>query len=85
LLAWRGISFRDQQQLLEKHAPALAADGAAVAAAADRTSRAIELLELGRGVYWSQLLDTRAVFDDLHKKAPDLADRLTACRAALEQ
>lgn len=85
LLAWRGIGLRDQQELLQRHAASLARDGAACAIAAGRPELAVELLEAGRGVYWSQLLDTRTDLNGLRTVAPQLADELHHCRTQLDQ
>ncbi|MEU8265311.1 CHAT domain-containing protein [Micromonospora sp. NPDC048999] len=85
LLAWRGIGHRDQQHLLQTHAASLARDGAACAIAAGRLDLAVELLEAGRGVYWSQLLGTRTDLTALQQIAPELAEQLLDCRAVLEQ
>ncbi|CCH17828.1 CHAT domain-containing protein [Micromonospora lupini] len=85
LLAWRGIDHQDQQHLLQTHAATLARDGAACAIAAGRLDLALELLEQGRGVYWSQLLGTRTDLTALHQVAPHLAAQLVDCRAVLEQ
>jgi hypothetical protein len=84
LLAWRGISYRDQQHLLAQHAPGVATDGAAIALKAGRKATAVELLESGRGVYWSQVLDARSDLEQLRREVPAQAERLAACRAALE-
>jgi tetratricopeptide (TPR) repeat protein len=85
LLAWRGISRRDQQHLLRTHVDSLPRDGAACAIAAGRLDLAVELLEAGRGVYWSQLLDTRTDLTGLRQVAPGLAAELRDCRAVLDQ
>lgn len=84
LLAYRGIGFLDQQQLLTP-AASLARDGAACAIAAGRLDYAVELLEQGRGVYWSQLLDLRTDLTAHARRAPELAGKLSECRAVLEQ
>src|SRR5262249_10599341 len=80
-----GISHRDQQHLLQTHAAALARDGAACAIAADRPDLAVELVEAGRGVYWSQLLGTRTDLTALQQVAPELAEQLHNFRTVLEQ
>ena len=85
LLAWRGIAQQDQQHLLQVHAASLARDGAACAIAAGRLNLAVELLEQGRGVFWSQLLDGRTDLTELQQVAPHLARQLLHCRAVLEQ
>ena len=85
LLAWRGISHRDQEHRLYTSATSLARDAAACAVAAGRLDLAVELLESGRGVYWSQLLGTRTDVTALQQVAPELAAQLRNCRAVLEQ
>ncbi len=85
LLAWRGISHRDQHRLLNQYASELAREAAASAIAAGQLPGAIELLETGRGVYWSQLQGSRADLNDLRRAAPDLGKEMTECRALLEQ
>ncbi|MEU7673728.1 hypothetical protein AB0C42_02810 [Micromonospora taraxaci] len=85
LLAWRGIGPDDQQFLIESHAVGLACDAAASTATAGAVSVGIELLEQGRAVAWSQLLDLRGDLSSVHRASPDLAERLVVCRRALEQ
>jgi hypothetical protein len=85
LLAWRGLTRLDHQHLLQTHAVALAADGLACAIAADKLDVAVEAVEQGRGVLWTQLLDTRTDLTALQRAAPDLTRRLLDCRTALEQ
>ncbi|GGN45871.1 hypothetical protein FHR83_008336 [Actinoplanes campanulatus] len=83
LLAWWGIDGHDQWSLLHAYAGDLVPNGAA-AALAKRPGPATELLETGRGVYWSQLLNTRTDLRALAERAPEPAARLAACRARLE-
>ncbi|MEV4713951.1 CHAT domain-containing protein, partial [Micromonospora sp. NPDC049374] len=83
LMAWRGIDHPDRQHLLETHAASLARDGAACAVDAGRLDLAVELLEHGRGMFWSQLLDTRTDLTALQRADPDLAEQLHRCRAVL--
>jgi tetratricopeptide (TPR) repeat protein len=83
LLAWRGISRADQERFLSEMT-GLASDAAAVAIAVGRTTLGVELLEQGRAVLWSQLLDTRTDLTELRSARPDLANRLTEVRAALD-
>ncbi|WFE54716.1 hypothetical protein [Micromonospora sp. WMMD1155] len=85
LLAWRGIDPDDQQFLIESHAAGLACDAAASAAGTGAVSVGIELLEQGRAVAWSQMLDLRGDLSSVHRASPDLAERLVVCRRALEQ
>jgi CHAT domain-containing protein len=85
LLAWRGIEQHDQQRLLDGYATAVARDGAACAIAADRLDLAVELLEAGRAMHWSQLLGTRTDLTGLSQHAPDLARQLRDCRTLLDE
>src|SRR5262249_16117715 len=57
---------------------------AACAIAANQLDRAVELLEQGRGVLWSQLLETHTDLDALRQADPELAARLDTVRAALD-
>ena len=84
LLAWRGLDRRSQEQALAR-LPGIACDAAACAIAAGHPEHAVELLEHGRSVLWSQLLQLRGEHDDLRIASPELAGRLDALRAALDQ
>jgi tetratricopeptide (TPR) repeat protein len=84
LLAWRGLDRRSQELALAK-LPGVASDAAACAIAAGHPEHAVELLEHGRSVLWSQLLQLRGQHDELRTARPELADRLAAVRAALDQ
>ena len=82
-LIWRGVSRRSQEELLADW-PELARDGAACAVAAGQVQRAASLLEQGRAFLWTQLLETRTDVARLRDAVPDLADRLAAVGAALD-
>lgn len=84
LLAWRGITHHDALDLLQTYAASLACDAAACAITARPVGPAVELLEAGRGVHWSQLLGTRTDLTALGRKAPELAEQIRDCRAQLE-
>jgi hypothetical protein len=62
----------------------LAGDAAASAINAGHLRHAVELLEQGRTVLWSQALHLRGDIDDLRGEQPDLAERLDALRAVLD-
>jgi CHAT domain len=83
LLAWRGAAYDSRLRLLAEWA-SLAADATSCAIAAGQPERAVELLEHGRGVLWSQLLETRTDLTVLHEVAPELAIQLDEVRAALD-
>ncbi|MEU4761788.1 CHAT domain-containing protein [Actinosynnema sp. NPDC023794] len=84
VLAWHGLHREDRErQLLDL--VGVASDAAATALAAGRPERAVELLEQGRSVLWSQLLDLRTDFLALRGVRPDLARRLEELRDGLEE
>jgi hypothetical protein len=82
MLAVRRLTRPDQEYHLSRHA-GLASDGAAMALSADRPDLAVEILEAGRSVLWTQLLDDRADLDSVAKVAPDLVKRMKEVRLAL--
>lgn len=83
--AWRGLDRVSQEKLLAETGDHLATDAAAVLTAAGAPERAVELLELGRGVLWSHGLDTRTDLQVLRASTPELADQLTRIRVLLER
>lgn len=83
LLAWRGLPRTERERLLGRCA-GLAQDAAAVALSAGRPEEAVELLERGRSVLWSQLLEQKTELEALHEAAPVPAARLARVRAALD-
>jgi tetratricopeptide (TPR) repeat protein len=84
LLVWRGVGRSSRERLLADWG-GLAADAAACAIAAGQPDRAVELLEQGRGVLWSQLLETRTDLTALRNSDHDRAARLDALRAELDR
>jgi tetratricopeptide (TPR) repeat protein len=83
LLAWRGAARRSREQLLSDW-PSLARDAGACAVMAQQPELGLQLLEQGRGVLWSDLLDVNADLAALHQAAGELAERLETCRATLD-
>ncbi|MEW2466144.1 hypothetical protein AB0919_14110 [Streptomyces sp. NPDC046994] len=73
---------RAQEELLTLWS-GLAGEAASCAVAAGDPDRAVELLEQGRGVLWSQLLDSRTELGALQAVEADLAERLTAVEREL--
>ncbi|MEU4767545.1 CHAT domain-containing protein [Actinosynnema sp. NPDC023794] len=84
VLAWHGLHRHDQERQLVDLV-GVASHAAATALAAGRPERAVELLEQGRSVLWSQLLDLRTDFVALRDARPDLARRLDELREGLER
>lgn len=82
LVAWHGLSRRDRERHLTHIGP-LTQEAAAAALDSGCPERAVELLEHGRAILWSQSLDTDPDLDAVRRAAPDLADRLDEVRARL--
>ena len=83
LLAWHGLDRATREEQLARWA-GLAADAAACAVQDGRPELAVELLERGRSVLWTQALNLRSDLSRLSEKAPDLATRLDGIRAILD-
>jgi tetratricopeptide (TPR) repeat protein len=84
LLAWRGL----ERSLREKHlanAGGLVTDAAGWAIEAGNLENAVELLEQGRSVLWSQSLQVRTDLTRLSLVDGDLASRINEVRAALDR
>ena len=83
LAVWPGLGPSAQVRLLARW-PELTVDAAAAQIAAGRPERAVEILEQGRVLMWSQRVALRsAPLDRLREADPELFDRLTAIRAEL--
>ncbi|MHB6910207.1 CHAT domain-containing protein [Streptomyces sp. CB02959] len=89
-VADRRLSRGDQQHAMGKWS-GLAGDAAALALAshegtpADRAVRALQLIEVGRGVLHSQALDMRSDLAELRECHPDLAYRFEVLRDELDR
>ena len=83
VLAWRGLDRPVQEQRLAR-VVGLGSEAAAWALAAGRPRRAVELLEHGRQMLWSQAVQTRSDLSALAAVAPDLAARLDETRRELD-
>ncbi|MFG2340890.1 hypothetical protein [Streptomyces yangpuensis] len=81
-LVTRRISRRSRERQLTDHVQ-LAGDAAATALSLGAPDRAIALLERGRGVLWSQMLDL-VPHPGLAARHPDLAWRLADTASALD-
>jgi hypothetical protein len=82
--AWWGQTRETREEVLAGHT-GLAADAAACAIAAGQPARALELLEGGRAVMWTQVLKTRSDRTALHAVAPRLAQRMDEVAEELER
>ncbi|MFE9023893.1 hypothetical protein ACFYNL_35735 [Streptomyces sp. NPDC007808] len=84
LLAWHGLGRSSRERLLS-HWPRLVREATAASTDARRIRRAVEQLEQGRAVLWSQLLATRGDLTRLWAEHPELAERLAGIREELDR
>ncbi|MFF8032712.1 CHAT domain-containing protein [Streptomyces sp. NPDC016626] len=82
-LAARGLPHTDATRWMAEYSP-LASDAAACALAAGRPDRALEVLEMGRGVLLAQALESRTDLTALRERDPGLADRFDQLCARLD-
>jgi tetratricopeptide (TPR) repeat protein len=82
LAAWRGLDRRAREQYLAEYA-GLASSAAAWAIELGLPDLAVETLEMGRSLLWTQALQTRGDLTVLHETDPRLATRMEEVRAAL--
>jgi CHAT domain-containing protein len=82
--AWWGQTRESREEVLASYT-GLAADAAACAVEAGQPGRALELLEGGRAVMWTQVLKTRTDRVALRLVAPRLAKRMDRVAIALER
>ncbi|TDL24452.1 hypothetical protein BD410DRAFT_785924 [Rickenella mellea] len=83
-IAWLGlpVDFRYQELL---GAGTVTSDAAATALAIEGPEKAIEMLEQGRSIVWSQTLQLRTPLDDLREVDPNLAAKLSQASRVLEE
>lgn len=84
LLAWRGLDRSVREKLLAD-ASGLVTDAAGWAIETGDLKNAVELLEQGRSVLWSQSLQLRTDLTQLRAADKDLASRLDEVRSALDR
>ena len=82
-VAWHGLDRTTREEQLSRWA-GLAADAAACMIQDGRPTLAVELLEQGRSVLWTQALNLRSDLTQLAEIAPELASRLDSIRAILD-
>ncbi|KAI0032988.1 CHAT domain-containing protein, partial [Vararia minispora EC-137] len=84
-VVWLGTSVTQRYTSTRRYSIGhVVSDAAATAIQIGDLSRAVEWLEEGRGVVWSQLLRLRSPVDELHHHHPGLADRLQSVSRGLE-
>ncbi|THH12052.1 hypothetical protein EW146_g7830 [Bondarzewia mesenterica] len=84
-IAMLGLNLQSRQEALISRSDGLARDAAACAIRSGDFKKAIELLEEGRAIFWSQALQLRTPLDDLRARKPALAQKLENISRALEQ
>ncbi|MER7955970.1 hypothetical protein [Streptomyces sp. NPDC096030] len=84
ILVSLGAARSDRERFLTRWR-GLAGDAAAAALGAGRADTSVEVLEQGRSVLWSQLLDLRSDLTEVRERAPELARRLIAVRDRLDR
>jgi len=84
VMAWHGLDQPTREHYLRAWA-GLASDAAAAAVAAGHQAQAVELLETGRSVLWTDASHLRQDLAALRDRAPDLAAVLEASRAVLNK
>ncbi|KAG8857703.1 hypothetical protein FRB91_011018 [Serendipita sp. 411] len=84
LVAWLGLSITDRHQHLIQIG-SIVRDTAAIAISLDQCDKALEWLEQGRSIVWTQILQLRTPVDQLRDVEPDLADRLLHISQLLDQ
>jgi tetratricopeptide (TPR) repeat protein len=80
--SWRGLARRSRERHLAS-VQGLASGAGAWSLHNGQPERAVELLEQGRSVLWTQLLDSPGNNSELSRVAPDLAARLAEIGRAL--
>ncbi|KAJ7641886.1 CHAT domain-containing protein [Roridomyces roridus] len=83
-LAWLGLTISDRHHLLSQ-AGQVVRDAAAAAISAHKYQMAIEWLDQGRSIIWSQLLNLRSPVEELREKYSTLADELETLSALLDR
>ncbi|PVF92658.1 TPR-like protein [Serendipita vermifera] len=84
IVAWLGLPMADRHQHLIKIG-GIARDAAAAAISAEQYDKALEWLEQGRSIVWTQILKLRTPVDQLREVDPGLADRLLQVSRSLDR
>ena len=83
VVVWHGLDRALREEHLSRWA-GLTVDAAACAILVGEPESAVELLEQGRSLLWTQILDLRSDLTDLAERAPSLARRLDEIRTVLD-
>ncbi|PVF92654.1 hypothetical protein CPB86DRAFT_819449 [Serendipita vermifera] len=83
LVAWLGLPIADRHQHLVRMG-GIAREAASAAISANQYDKALEWLEQGRSIVWTQILHLRTPVDQLREVNPDLANRLSQVSRLLD-
>jgi tetratricopeptide (TPR) repeat protein len=83
VVAWLGLPIADRHQHLVKIG-GIARDAAAAAISAEKYDKALEWLEQGRSIVWTQILQLRTPVDELREVNADLASRIVEVARLLD-
>ncbi|KAJ7456088.1 CHAT domain-containing protein [Mycena latifolia] len=84
-LAMLGLDIQARHKALTSQSnSSTASDAAACASQLQKLGKAVEFLEAGRSVFWSQALQLHTPLDDLHSAHPELAQRVSTIARELE-
>ncbi|KAG9118612.1 hypothetical protein FRC07_006797, partial [Ceratobasidium sp. 392] len=84
-VVWLGSSIQLRYKHISSEVGSLVTEAAAVAVACDRNDLALEWLEQGRSIVWTQMLDLRSPLDELYVAHPKVAEELECVCAHLER
>ncbi|KAG9095313.1 hypothetical protein FRC06_009915 [Ceratobasidium sp. 370] len=84
-VVWLGTSVARRYESLTSEVRSLVAEAAAAAVAFQQPDVALEWLEEGRTIVWTQMLRLRTPLDQLFEAAPELAEQLKLVAHSLEQ
>jgi hypothetical protein len=84
LVAWLGLPMAGRHQHLVEIG-GISRDAAAAAISLGQCDKALEWLEQGRSIVWTQILQLRTPVDELRDAQPDLAKRLVEVSRLLDQ
>jgi len=84
-MAMLGLALQPRQRALTSGSDGLAHNTAACAIRSRRYDKAVELLEEGRAIFWSQALELHMPMTRLREVAPVLESNLKSLSSALEQ
>ncbi|KDR80467.1 hypothetical protein GALMADRAFT_1201610 [Galerina marginata CBS 339.88] len=83
-LAALSLDIKSRHEALTARSDGLARKAARCAIREGFLDKAVEYLDTGRAVFWSQLVHLRSPIDQLHSCAPELANRLRNIASVLE-